>query len=69
MDVNGLAVAWLSAVRRTQSQPIPGAERASADRDRLTNVIERALRAAGPDSEEPDWIDPLRPGTALDVTV
>jgi hypothetical protein len=69
MDVNGLAAAWLSAVQRTRSQPAPGPERPWADQGRLTTVIERALRAGGPDSKEPDWVDPLRPGAAIDLTV
>jgi len=69
MDVNGLAAAWLSAVQRTRSQPAPGPERPWADGDRLTNVIERALRDGGPDSKDPDWVDPMRPGALLDRTV
>ena len=67
MDVNGLAAAWLGAVQRTRS-PQPGPERPWADQDRLTDVIEQALRDGGPDSKDPDWVDPMRPGAVIDRT-
>ena len=67
MDVNGLALAWLTAVRRTQS-PAPVIQLPAAERN-LTDVIERALRDGGPDSRDPGWVDPMQAGGAVDRTV
>jgi hypothetical protein len=65
MDVNALAVAWLSAFQRIQSKPPPGPERPWAE-PTLTNVIERALREGGMDSKDPGWVDPTQPGARID---
>ncbi len=55
-------------VRRTQAHqpPIPTSP---LQLETLTDVIESALRAGGPDSLEAGWTDPNAPGQKLDVLV
>ena len=69
MDVatTALTNAWLQAVWRVQyardQQP-----QIAQDERTMTDVMERALRAGGPDSNEPQW-DPSRPGSRVDRLV
>jgi hypothetical protein len=60
-----LTNAWLQAVARVQSQRVFGARVAAAERT-ITDVIERALRSGGLDSQDPQWVDPTRPGQLVD---
>jgi hypothetical protein len=80
MDVvaTALTVAWLDAVRRTQSE-VPLAKQGPGPAESLGDVIENALRSGGQDSLEPGWVDParpdavppdpLRPGQVIDLSV
>ena len=67
MDVASTALtnAWLQAVWRVQharsEQP-----QVTQDNLTLTDVIESALRGGGLDSQDPQWVDPARPGLQVD---
>ena len=67
MDVASTALtnAWLQAVWRVQHARV-GEPRVTQDHLTLTDVIESALRGGGLDSQDPQWIDPARPGTQVD---
>ena len=63
-----LTNAWLQAVYRTQSAPHPQVN-AVPDERTITDVIEHALRGGGLDSRDPQWVDPMRAGQQIDLTV
>ena len=70
MDISAtnFQAAWLDAVHRIQAHqpPIPDRPR---HEDTLTDMLEDALRAAGPDSAEHGWTDPRSPGRQVDRLV
>ena len=63
-----LTNAWLQAVCRTRSTPHPQVN-AVPDERGMTDVIEHALRGGGLDSKDPQWVDPMRAGQQIDLTV
>lgn len=70
MDISAtnFQAAWLDAVRRIQTHQPPLPERPRQE-DTLTDILEDALRAAGPDSAEPGWVAPNSPSQKIDLVV
>jgi hypothetical protein len=67
MDIASTALtnAWLQAVWRVQFERAQPANITGGERT-MTDVIEHALRGGGLDTQDPQWVDPTRPGRLVD---